>query len=105
MPVNADALGINTCDHALVQKVSAGRKSEPVAPLLNSDGSFNKGATLGDDGDFTLEGRGDLGLAFDDDPEIDLLSGVVIITDIEESEDAKDWNAWTVAGRFFPHAE
>lgn len=109
MPANADAIGIESCTLTLAQKVRVTRKAEAAPPLLTRDGSFSQGATLGGDDEFTIEGKGDLpsGLALGvaGEAPVDTLSGVVIITSIEESEDPKDWNSWTLGGEGFPNAE
>ncbi|MBL9115515.1 MAG: hypothetical protein JNJ83_10965 [Verrucomicrobiaceae bacterium] len=109
MPVNADAIGIESCSLTLAQKVRVSKKAEVVSPLLDRSGAFIQGATIGGDIEFSIEGKGDLPNTLTiggSDPDIDQFSaGVTIISDVEESEEQKDWNGWTVNGENFPAAE
>lgn len=109
MPADPDHIGIASVETgSYIQRLEIDKQLDVVEPLLEKDGTVVKGAATGSDSKFNLEGKGDLpaGAAVgSEDPGVDDFgSGLTFVTESEESQDHKDWNAWKASGEHLPDA-
>jgi hypothetical protein len=109
MPVNLNAIGIQSVDLTLAESVEVTRKVE-TRPLLDKDGRFADGKAFDPTSDFSIKGRGDLpaGIAAGTDGG-DLAiggisGGVTILTSVKEGQKNDDWNTWECSGQNWPAA-
>ncbi len=109
MPADPDHIGIASVETgSYIQRLSIDRQLDVIPPLKEKDSSIIKGAVVGGDYKFDLEGKGTLPAAAavgSNDPGIDDFSGgLTFVTDSEESEDHKDWQSWKASGESCPDA-
>jgi hypothetical protein len=102
-------IGIKRCDYTLAQRNENSYKLDPVAPLLDKDGGFAYGAATGGDGEWSIDGLGDIPdtLALgENDPGIHGMEGGKILTlSMTKGETLKNWNSWSVKGEHCPFAD
>lgn len=108
MPVNFDAVGLQSVDETLAQSFDI-EKSVESAIVQDQLGAFNTGKTFDPTFDFTLAGSGDipaaLVIASDGDLTIAGISGgITILTRVKEGNKNVDFNNWEVSGKNFPGA-
>lgn len=108
MPVNLDAIGIQSVELTLAESVEVTRKVE-TKPLLDKDGRFADAKAFDPTSEFNIKGRGDLpaGIAAGTDGGLDIAGisgGVTIVTSVKEGQKNDDWNTWECSGQNFPNA-
>ena len=108
MPVNLDAIGIQSVELTLAESVEVTRKVE-TKPLLDKDGRFADAKAFDPSTEFSLKGRGDLpaGVAAGTDGGLAIAGisgGVTIITSVKESQKNDDWSSWECGGQNWPNA-
>ena len=109
MPVNLNAIGIQSIELTLAESVERTAKVETAA-VNNYLGGFGHAATYDPTTDFSVSGRGDLpaGLAVGISGDgIDGLftAGTTIVTSVTESERNDDFNSWELSGTNYPAAD
>lgn len=108
MPINLNAIGIQSVDLTLAESVEITHKVE-TKPLLDKDGKFADGKAFDPTIEFSLKGRGDLpaGIAAGSGGGVTIAGvngGVTIITSVKEGQKNDDWNTWECSGQNWPNA-
>jgi hypothetical protein len=103
-----EEIGIKMSEITLLQRLSLSYKLDPVSPLLDKTGAFAYGAATGGDGDWDLQGLGDLDETIvlgPNDPGIyGMEDGVILTLSTTETQTLKNWNGWTAKGAHYPFA-
>lgn len=108
MPVNFDAVGLQSVDETLAQSFDI-EKSVESAIVQDQLGAFNTGKTFDPVFDFTLSGSGDIpaALVIASNGSLTIAGvtgGVTILTRVRETNKNVDWNSWETSGKNFPNA-
>lgn len=110
MPANPDCckIGVRSVDFALAESVDITAQAEAKV-LADKDGKFAQAATIKRKVSFSIKGKGDIpgtiNLGEGESPVAGITAGKTIITSVEESQKADDWNEWSVEGTNYPSAQ
>lgn len=112
MPINLDAIGIQTVVPTLTETLDVSAKVD-VAVLTDFEGKFVKAHGFDPKNEVAIKGKGDLpaGLVLGSDGGDDLgeigqiANGVTIVDSTKEVENNESWNAWEATAKNFPNAE
>lgn len=110
MPANPDCckIGVRSVDFTLAESVDITAQAEAKV-LADKDGKFAQAATVKKKLTFSIKGKGSIPGAINVGegaaPVSGVTAGKTIITSVEESQKADDWNEWSVEGTNYPSAQ